>query len=184
MGQSRGGGYQKMETMTPGQQQFQQGGLAQAMPWLQQAAQGYGQFLPGGGGGQAMQQAAQQRFQQQTIPSIMSGFGSGAKTSSALNQALAAGGANMQTDLASQLAQMQMQAAGGMAGLGSMAGQVGMEPAFAYQQKATPWWQDVLGQLIGAGGQMGASALMGHLLHLPKKPHNNLVRRPQGADHR
>lgn len=161
MGQSKGGGYQKMETMTPEQKAYQQANLSQSMPWMQQAAGGYSQFLPGGGGGKAFQDAAMQRFQQQTMPSIMSGFGSGAKTSSALNQALAAGGANMQTDLAAQLAQMQMQAAGGMAGLGQATGQQGMQPAFMYQQKATPWWQDVLGGLIGAGGQAGAAYIGG-----------------------
>lgn len=161
MGQSRGGGYQKIDTMTPEQKAFQQSAISQAMPWLQQAAGGYGQFLPGGGGGKAIQDAAMQRFQQQTMPAIMSGFGSGAKTSSALNQALAAGGANMQTDLASQLAQMQLQAAQGMAGLGGAGANIGMQPAFAYQQRATPWWQDVLGGLIGAGGQAGAAYVGG-----------------------
>ena len=159
MGQSKGSGYSKMDTMTPEQKSFWQQNMQQAMPWMQQAAQGYAQFLPGGGGGKAIQDQAMQRFQQQTLPSVMSSFGSGAKTSSALNQALGAAGSQMQTDLASQLAQMQMQAAGGMAGLGQGASNIGMQPGFAYLQNKNPWWQDILGQLIGAGGKIGAAGM-------------------------
>jgi hypothetical protein len=91
-----------------------------------ESAEGYRQFLPGGGGGQAIAQAAQNRFQQQTLPSILNAFGSGAKTSSALNQALAAGAANLNTDVAAELARMQLGAAQGMGSLSGQQGALGL----------------------------------------------------------
>jgi len=93
----------------------------------QEAAAGYQQFLPGGGGGQPIVQAALNRFQQQTLPSIMQAYGSGAKTSSALNQALAAGAANLNTDLAAQLAGMQLTAASGLGGLSGQQSRLGLD---------------------------------------------------------
>lgn len=150
MGQSKGGGYQKVGTLTPEQQALQNQYLTQSFPWLQQAAQGYAQFLPGGGGGQPIIDAAMKRYQQQTIPSIMNAFGSNAKTSSSLNQALASSAAGLNTDLAAQLAQMQLQAASGLGGMGQGIGQAGLNrDSFAFLQKQPPLWQ----QLLLAGTQ-------------------------------
>lgn len=162
MGLSKGGGYMKKETLLPQQKSALLQMLQQANGNTQQAAQGFQQFLPGGGGGEAFANAAQQRFQQQTIPQIMNAFGSGAKTSSALNQALAAGGANLNTDIASMLAQAQLTAASGLGGLGSSQSQIGLgTPGFAYTQRPPPLWQQLLGPLIGAGSQIGAAGILG-----------------------
>lgn len=159
MGQSKGGGYMQLPTVT--------GGQGTALDWLmnqgqgnqEAAAEGYKQFLPGGGGGQPIIDAAQQRFQQQTIPSIMNAYGSGAKSSSALNQALAAGGANLNSDIAAQLAQMQLSAAQGLGGMGGQQSALGQSPQFAYQQKQMPFWQSAILAGIGAGGDAGRSYL-------------------------
>lgn len=160
MGQSKGGGYTKKSSVTSEQKTLLDQLLSNANPQLQQAAQGYMQFLPGGGGGEAIANAAQQRFQQQTVPSIMNAFGSGAKSSSALNQALAAGAANLNTDIASQLAQMQLQAASGLGGLGMQQAGLGAQtPQFAYMQKQMPFWQSALLAGISGASQMGAAAL-------------------------
>ena len=133
--------------------------ISQAAPNFQQAASGYQQFLPGGGGGEAISNAAHQRFQQQTVPGILNAFGSGAKTSSALNQALAAGAANLNTDIASQLAQMQLGAAQGLGNLGAQQTGYGLSPTFAYQQRALPFWQQLLLSGIQGGSQIGSAAL-------------------------
>jgi len=136
MGQSKGGGYIKKDVLTPGQTSLIDQLLAQAGGNLGQAAQGYAQFLPGGGGGKAITEQANKNFQQQTIPSILNAFGTGSKGSSSLNQALAAGASNLNTDLASQLAQMQLQAATGLSGLGLGQGGIGAgTPQFAYLQR-------------------------------------------------
>lgn len=159
MGQSKGGGYEKMDILAPNQKALIDQMLSQVGPYMNQAAQTYQGFLPGGKGAEAITNQAQQNFQQQTIPSIMNAFGSGAKSSSALNQALAAGGANLNTDIASMLAQMQMGAAQGLGGLGAQAGQFGMQPQFALQQRQMPFWQQMLLGGIGAGGQIGGGYL-------------------------
>ena len=161
MGQSKGGGYIKKDVFTPEQLTLLQQLMGQSAGNFAGAAEGFKQFLPGGGGGEAMANAAQSRFQQQTVPSILNAFGSGAKSSSALNQALAAGAANLNTDIASQLAQMQLSAASGLGGLGSTQAQLGSQPQFAYMQRQMPFWQSALLAGIGAGGQFGKAALGG-----------------------
>lgn len=153
MGQSKGGGYSQKQSITPEQKMFLDQILGQAGGNLGQAAEGYRQFLPGGGGGEAIANAAQNRFQQQTIPSITNAFGSGAKGSSALNQALAAGGANLNTDIASMLAQAQLQASQGLGNLGMGQGQLGSRDQFSFLQNQMPFWQSALLAGIGAGGQ-------------------------------
>ena len=121
MGQSRGkdGGYMQKPTVSPEQNTLIQQLLQQALPNFQGAQQGFNQFLPGGGGGQAIANQAQSQFQQNTLPSIMNAYGSGARSSSALNQALATGASNLNTNIAAQLAQMQLGAAEGLGGLGT-----------------------------------------------------------------
>lgn len=160
MGQSKGGGYIKQDTLNPAQQQLLNQTASQASPYTQQAAEGFAQFLPGGGGGQAIQQAAMNRYQQQTLPQIMNLFGSDSKSSSSLNQALASSAADLNTNLASQLAQMQLQAAGGLGNLGTSNAQMALNtPAFAYMQRQQPLWQQLLLSGVGVGGQLGAAAL-------------------------
>lgn len=153
MGQTKGS-YDKLNTVTPEQKTFLDQLLQLSLPNQQAAAQGFMQFLPGGGGGEAIAKAAQQRFQQQTVPSILNMFGNGAKSSSGLNQALAAGASNLNTDIAAQLAQMQLQAAQGLGGLGSQQGQLGQNPQFAFAPKQQPFWQSALLGGIGAAGNI------------------------------
>lgn len=153
MGQSKGGGYSQKQTVTPEVATFLQQMLGPAMQNQQAAAEGYKQFLPGGGGGEAIKAQANKNFEQQTLPSIFNAFGSGSKGSSALNQALAAGASNLNTDLASMLSQAQLNAAGGLGSLGSNQSQLATQtPQFAFLQNQQPFWQS----LLLAGTQGGA----------------------------
>ncbi len=157
MGQPKNGGYTKLPTMTGGQNTLLNSYISQAMPWMNQAAQGYAQFLPGGEGGKPIVDAAMNRYKQQTVPSIMNAFGSNAKSSSALNQALASSASDLNTNLASQLAQMQLQASQGIGALGSNAGNQALNAqSFAYAPTQAPFWQDLLLSLISGGSQIGA----------------------------
>jgi len=162
MGQSKGGGYTQKSTVTPEVGQFLQQLLQQSAPYTQQAAQGYSQFLPGGGGGEAIQKEAMRNYQQQTIPSIMNAFGSENKGSSALNQALASSAADLNTGLASQLAQMQLSASQGLGSLGLGQQQMATQtPQFAYLQRQPPLWQQMLMAGMQTGGQVARSRLAG-----------------------
>lgn len=161
MGQSKGGGYTQLPTMTGDQTAFSQQSLQQALPWLQQSAQGFQQFLPGGGGGQPIIDQALQRYKQQTIPAITNAFGSNSKSSSALNQALASSASGLNTDLASMLAQMQQQAASGLGNLGQSAAQFGNRDRFAYQPTQQPFWQQALLAAISGGSEFGKQAIGG-----------------------
>jgi hypothetical protein len=154
MGASKGGGYTKKDTLTPDVQALIQQLTQQAAPNYAAASEGYKQFLPGGGGGQPIIDAANKNFQQQTVPSILNAFGTGNKGSSSLNQALAAGASNLNTDLASQLAQMQLQASQGIGNIGAQqSGIAAQTPQFAYLQKQKPLWQSLTEATLGAGGQ-------------------------------
>lgn len=159
MGQSKGGGYSKLPTTTPQQSSMLNQIMQMTAPNLNQAAAGFAQFLPGGGGGQAFMDAANKNFQQQSIPSILNAFGQNAKGSSALNQALAAGAGNMNIDLSALLQGNALQAAQGLGSLGLGQGQLGSQSQFAYLPKQLPFWQQLLPHLIGAGGTIGGGYL-------------------------
>ena len=160
MGQSKGSGYEKLDTLPPQIMTLLNQFAQQSGANFQGAAEGYKQFLPGGGGGEAIANQAQQRFQQQTIPSILNSFGQGSKSSSALNQALAAGGANLNTDIASMLAQLQLGASQGLGNIGTAQSQQATQtPQFAYQQKQQPLWESALLAAIGGAGQLGKAAI-------------------------
>lgn len=171
MGAGKGGGYVQKESLTgTGQQTLEQllqqalqslsgqGGLSQN-PLYNQSVEATRQFLPGGEGFNPIQAEAQRNFQQQTIPSILNAFGTGSKGSSALNQALAGAGQNLNTSLASQLAQMQLGAAQQGSQLAQQPYQQGLQSAglglntspFAYMQRPRPFWQDLtLAGITGA----------------------------------
>jgi hypothetical protein len=160
MGQSRGGGYMKMDTLTPEVKSFVDELIKMSGPNYQQASQGFSQFLPGGGGGKPIIEQANKNFQQQSIPSILNALGTGSKTSSALNQALAAGASNLNTDLASQLAQMQLQASQGVGNLATGQANIGTQtPQFAFLQKQQPFWQSLLFGGLNAAGNLGGAYL-------------------------
>jgi len=161
MGQSKSGGYQKLPTLTPQQTTLLNQFLSQGGQNLQGAAQGFQQFLPGGGGGQAFQEQAKKNFEQSTIPSILNAFGSGTKGSSALNQALASGAANLNTDFAAKLAEMQLQASQGLGNIGLGQAGLGTKDQFAYAPKQQPFWQQLLLSGLQAGGQAARGAVSG-----------------------
>lgn len=154
MGQSKGGGYTKKETLTPEQSSLLNQILGQAGNFSNQAAGAFNQVLSPEGG-KAIEQQALNRYQQQILPSIMNAYGSNSKSSSALNQALASSGSNLSTDIQAQLEQLKLGAASGLAGLGQGQSQLGLGTAgFAYMPKQMPFWQ----QLLLAGTQGGAQA--------------------------
>lgn len=159
MGQSKGGGYSKVPTATGGQKQVLDWLNSQVNPNLSAASKGYMSFLPGGEGGNAYANAAQERFKQQTIPSILGSFGENAKGSSALNQGLAAGAANLNSDIMSKMADYALQASHGLSSLGQGQAQIGSQPQFAYQQNQPSFLQQLLLGLTGAGGQIGGAYL-------------------------
>lgn len=165
MGQSKGtagGGYDKINTLSQGQQGLLNQTISGTNPLIQQAAQGYQQFLPGGQGGQPIINDAIRRFQQQTIPQIKNAFGSDAKGSSALNQALGASGADLQSSLMAQLAQLQQGASGGLANLAQGQQQLGLgTSAFGVAPQQSPMWQQLLQTILPIAGQVGAAALTG-----------------------
>lgn len=159
-GNAEKAGYSKASTMSSGQRRQQKQLLKQAAPNQQAAAQAFQSFLGPEAGKEYIAQA-NQRFQQQTIPSIVNALGSDAKTSSALNQALAAGAANLNTDIASHLAGLRLQGAQGLSGLGLQQAQLAQSPEFAYLQKQMPFWQHATLAGIQAGGKIGGAALGG-----------------------
>lgn len=156
MGGSKG--YTEESTLQGGQQSLLDEIMKMAGPYMQQAAGGYQQFLPGGGGGEAMKQQANQNFQQNTIPSILNAFGSGTKGSSSMNQALASGASNMNTDLSSMLSQLQLQAAQGLGSLGMGASQQGLSAnTKAFMPKGPSMLEQIIGPLIGATGKVASA---------------------------
>lgn len=102
---------------------------------------------------------AMQAYEQQVLPSIQQRFiGANAGSSSALNQALASSAADISTSIGSQAGQFYQQAQqnklGALGQLGGLAGQRLVDPLI---QKPYNIW----GDLIGAGGRIGAGALSG-----------------------
>ena len=155
MGQSKGGGYKKKDVLLPEQMSLLKQILGQSPGYTQSAAEGYQQFLPGGGGGEAIKNQAYKDYEQRTIPSIMNAYGSNNKGSSALNQALASSGADLNTNLASLLSQYQLNAAQGLGSLGTQGQQQGLStPGFAYLKRQPPLWQQLLQGGIQAGGSI------------------------------
>lgn len=166
MGAPKGGGYQQLPSQSPQQSDFLNQLLSGQNPQIQQASQGFQQFLPGGGGGEAIAKAAQNRYTQQTVPQILQQLGSGNKGSSGLNQALASSASDLQTNLGSQLAQMQLQASQGLGGLGLGTAQVGLGTStFDNVQRQPPLWQQILlttlGTLSEAGRGVGKATMGG-----------------------
>lgn len=160
MGASKDGGYMQKETLSPEQMTLLQSVLGQAGPMAQQAAQGYQQFLPGGGGGQAIINQANNNFQQQTLPQILNAFGSNSKGGSGLNQALAAGASNLNTDLGAILSKLQLDAAHGLGSLANGQSQIGLGTSpFAYLQRDRPFWEQATLAGINSAGKAAGVAL-------------------------
>lgn len=177
MGQGSGG-YERKRAVSKGQekvsnqsasfagQQFDLGGI-QNNPLYQQALQVLQSFQPGGEGFTPISQEAQRNFQQVTAPGIMNQFGSGSKSSSSLNQALAGAGANLNSSLAAQQSQYSLESIGKLLQALGIPFEQGIQAAnvanqkdqFAFTPKATPFWQEATigginaaGQIAGKGG--------------------------------
>ncbi len=156
MGQSKGGSsnYNKLPTMTSEQQAFINSLIGPAQGNQAAASEAYKQFLPGGTGNNAITTQANQNFQQTTLPSILNSFGSNAKGSSSLNQALAGGAAQLNTNIAADMSRNALTAAQGIGNLGTAQSAGALTNQFDYQQKEKPLWQQALLAAIGAGGQI------------------------------
>jgi hypothetical protein len=153
MGQSKGGGYTQKQTLLPEQMQSLLSQLTSGQANTQAAAAGFKDLLPGGTAGSSITNQAQNNFRQQTVPNILQAFGQGSKGGTGLNQALASSGADLNTNLASMLAQMQLGASQGLGGLGQGQQQQGIQtPGFAYLQKQPPLWQQLLQTGLGVAG--------------------------------
>lgn len=177
MGQSKGGGYEQLGAMNQGQSSLLaqllsgagsnlgSGGNLSQNPLYQQAVNATQQMLPGGNGFAPIQQQAMNNYQQNTVPSLLNSLGSNAKSSSALNQALAASAGDLNTNLAAQQSQMQLGAAGQAANLAQMPFQQGLQASqvglgtspFAYGAKQLPFWQQMLLGGIQASGKAAGS---------------------------
>lgn len=164
MGAAKDGGYTQKSVVTPEQKSFLDQLLQQAQQNQGAAANAYGQFLPdsaggqvGGKGGQAFIDQALQNYRQKFVPEALNAFGASAnsKGSSALNNALAQGASQTQTDLAALLAQLQQQSAAGLGGLGSQQGSLGSNDRFAFMPRQQPFWQSALLGGLGGLGQIG-----------------------------
>lgn len=182
MGQSKGGGYVQKDVLNQDQQtllsqllggansNLGSGANLSQNPLYQQAVSATQQFLPGGNGFAPIQQQAMNNYQQNTVPTLLNSLGSNAKSSSALNQALAASAGDLNTNLAAQQSQMQLGAAGQAAGLAQLPFQQGLQAAnlglgtspFAYMQKQLPFWQQLL-----LGGTQAAGGIAGSALGRP-----------------
>jgi len=170
MGQGSGG-YERKRSVSRGQekisnqaasiagQQFDLGGI-QNNPLYQQALQVLQGFQPGGEGFTPISQEAQRNFQQQTIPNILNAFGTGSKSSSSLNQALAGAGQNLNSSLAAQQSQYSLESIGKLLGALGIPFEQGIQAAnvanqkdqFAFTPKATPFLQEVTLAGINAAG--------------------------------
>lgn len=150
--------------LTPQQQQFL-GGILGSPEIGQQAGQAYSQFLQPYDPAayedvfnKAVVDPAMMNYEQQVLPSIQQRFvDANAGSSSALNQALAQSANDLTTGLGAQYGQFfQQQQANqlsALSGLGGLAGQQTFQPLVSQGQ-------GILGPLIGAGGQIGAAAMM------------------------
>lgn len=170
MGQGSGG-YERKRSVSRGQQklsnqaasfagqQFDLGGI-QNNPLYQQALQTLQSFQPGGQGFTPIAQEAQRNFQQQTIPQIMNAFGTGSKSSSSLNQALAGAGQNLNSSLAAQQSEYALNSLQQLFSALGIPFEQGIQAAnvanqkdqFAFTPKATPFWQEATLGGIQAGG--------------------------------
>lgn len=154
-------GYSKIPTLSGGQESYLNQLLSMLGPQMNQAAAGFQDFLPGGSGNNAIISQANKNFQQQTLPQILSSFGSDVGFGdSSLNQALAAGASDLNTNIASILAQNQLGAAQGLGNLALGGSQLGLNtPAFSYLQKQPSLLKQLLLGLVGASGPVGGGLL-------------------------
>jgi len=149
--------------LTPEQQQFLSGILGGGTG--QAAGSAYQSFLQPSGGqqtqdifNQSVVNPAMLNYQQQILPAIQQRFvDSNAGSSSALNQALAQSATDLTTQLGSQYGNFyQNQQSNQLNALGQLGGQAGQRTFQPLINQSS----GILGNLIGAGGQIGAAGLM------------------------
>lgn len=153
---------EKLDTLNPGQQNFQdmilklfsgQGGqMGGGLGFLQNLLSGSPEST------KAFEAPLTREFNEQTVPGLaerFSGMGGGAQRSSAFGQALSSAGAGLTENIGKVRGGMQMQ---GLQQLMQLLGPA-MQPSFAYNEKQqrSPW-ADILGGfgsgIAGGAGQM------------------------------
>lgn len=156
-------GYDQVSTLNPGQESYLNQLLGSLGPMMQGAQAGYQSFLPGGQGNNPIIAAANQNFQQQTLPQIMNAFGSDVGFGdSSLNQALAAGASNLNTNIADIIARNQLTAAQGLGNLASSGAATGLgTQTKAYLGRQPSFLQQLLLSLVGGVGKIGGGILGG-----------------------
>lgn len=150
-------GYDPISTLSGGQETYLNQLLGMAGPQMQQAQAGFESFLPGGQGNNPIIAQANRNFQQQTLPQILQSFGSDVGFgSSSLNQALASGASDLNTNIASILAQNQLAASQGLGNLALGGGQLGLGTRpFDYMQKQPSFLKQLLLSILGGAGEIG-----------------------------
>jgi hypothetical protein len=152
-------GFSKVPTLSGGQESFLNQLLSYLGPQFQQAQQGFQSFLPGGEGNNPIIAGANKNFQQQTLPQILNAFGSDVGFGdSSLNQALAGGAADLNTNIADIIARNQLTAAQGLGSMATQGAGLGLgTPSFAYLEKQPAFWKQLLLGLVGGAGKIGGA---------------------------
>lgn len=143
-------GYSKVPTM-PGNVQTIINQILSNSPNQNQLSQkGFESFLPGGTGNNPIIDKANQNFQQKTLPQILNSFGSDVGFGdSSLNQALAAGASNLNTNIADIMAKNQLSAAKGLGDLSTQNFSSGInKDQFAYLEDQQGFGQEAMLQLV------------------------------------
>lgn len=145
-------GYDTVSNFTPQQMQLFQDLFSHVGP------DSYLSKLAGGDQGtfDQMEAPAKRQFSglQGNIASRFSGMGSGARNSSGFQNTITSAASNFAQDLQSQRQGLQSQALRDL--MGASDSLLGKQP-YSYMQKKKPFWQELLGSLAGAGGQLGGN---------------------------
>jgi hypothetical protein len=112
-----------------------------------------------------IREQAMRDFNQTTVPNLLTQYGQGSKSSSALNQALGAAAGNLHQDLASNFANMKQQMAGGIFNQSQNSQAANLQNRLALNQGAdaqSNFWKKaapIAGTAIGA---MTGNPMMGY----------------------
>lgn len=160
------GRFERIETMTPQQQQLLSQLLAGMGGPLGAGLQNIMQLLSGAPEAlEAYQRPELRRFEEETVPGIAERFaGLGAQASSAFPQALGAAGTALSERLAAQRAGLQQQAMGQLAGLLGMG--LGTRPFETMYRPGGPGFWGAMAPGIGAGLGGGIGRAISGLLGL------------------
>jgi hypothetical protein len=112
-----------------------------------------------------IKEQAMRDFNQQTVPDLLTQYGQGSKSSSALNQALGAAAGNLHQDLASNFANMKQQMAGNIFNTSQNSQAANLQNRLLLNQGAdaqSNFWKKAA-PIIGTGiGAMTGNPMMGY----------------------